>query len=71
MFLVLLLPLGVKAEEKVIDIHLFYSITCPHCKEEIAWLDTIKDDYPNLDIVMYEINSNVMNYNFYLKFHQH
>ena len=34
--------------------------------EEIAWLDTIKDDYPNLDIVMYEINSNVMNYNFYL-----
>ena len=34
MFLFLLLPIGVKAEEEVIDIHLFYSITCPHCKEE-------------------------------------
>lgn len=64
LMLIVFIP-NTKAEENI-RLYLFHSDICPHCKEEIAWLDTIKDDYPNLDIVMYEINSNVMNYNFYL-----
>lgn len=64
LMLIMFIP-NTKAEENI-RLYLFHSDICPHCKEEIAWLDTIKDDYPNLDIVMYEINSNVMNYNFYL-----
>ncbi len=64
LMLIMFIP-NTKAEENI-RLYLFHSDICPHCQEEIAWLDTIKDDYPNLDIVMYEINSNVMNYNFYL-----
>lgn len=50
-----------------IRLYLFHSQTCTHCQAENTWLDEIKDSYPNLDIVRYEINSNEMNYNFYLK----
>lgn len=50
-----------------IRLYLFHSQTCTHCQAENTWLDEIKDIYPNLDIVRYEINSNEMNYNFYLK----
>lgn len=66
-FVVLILPFSVKAEVKEIKLYLFHSDTCPHCKDEIEFLASIKDDYPNLEIVMYEIGENEMNYNFYLK----
>lgn len=64
---VLLIPFNTFAEENEIRLYLFHSETCPHCKEEIEYLDTIKDDYPNLDIVKYEVSDNEMNYNFYNK----
>lgn len=64
---VLLIPFNTFAEENEIRLYLFHSETCPHCKEEIEYLDTIKDDYPNLDIVKYEVSNNEMNYNFYNK----
>ena len=64
---VLLIPFNTFAEENEIRLYLFHSETCPHCKEEIEYLDTIKDDYPNLDIVKYEVSYNEMNYNFYNK----
>lgn len=65
LMLIMFIP-NTKAEENI-RLYLFHSDTCNHCKAENEWLDEIKDDYPNLDIVRYEINSNVMNYNFYLK----
>lgn len=64
---VLLIPFNTFAEENEIRLYLFHSETCPHCKDEIEYLDTIKDDYPNLDIVKYEVSNNEMNYNFYNK----
>ena len=61
MFLVLLLPLGVKAEEKVIDIHLFYSITCPHCKEEKAYLSELEKSDSSVRVHLYEVTKNKKN----------
>lgn len=34
---------------------LFYSDDCPHCHNEIAWLDSIRDDFPELDFLAFEI----------------
>lgn len=36
-----------------VTLHLFYSDYCTHCSEEKRFLDDIKDNYPNLDIVTY------------------
>lgn len=43
------------SEKNLVNIYLFHSDTCPHCKEEIEFLNEIKDDYPNVSIYMYEI----------------
>ena len=40
----LLLPVSAKADEKVINIHLFYGNGCPHCAAEEEFLS----DYRNL-----------------------
>ena len=66
LFLVLFIP-SVKADENVVRLYLFHQSTCPHCKAEIEFLDSIKDKYKNLDIVKYEIDTNEMNYNLYRK----
>ncbi len=66
LFLVLFIP-SVKADENVVRLYLFHQSTCPHCKAEIEFLDSIKDKYKNLDIVKYEIDTNEMNYNLYKK----
>ena len=50
--LVLIIPFNTFAKEKV-TINLFHSYTCPHCKEEIEWLESIKDDY-DIEINYYE-----------------
>ena len=47
----------VKAEEKnLVNIYLFHSNTCPHCKEEIKVLDELQKDYPNMKVYKYEIS---------------
>ncbi len=43
------------SEKNLVNIYLFHSDTCPHCKEEIKFLNDIKDDYDNIRIYMYEI----------------
>lgn len=40
---------------------LFWGEGCPHCAEEKEFLDGIKDTYPDLDIVMYEVKHNDYN----------
>ena len=67
LFMLLFVPNVIKADEKEIRLYLFHQSTCPHCKEEIKFLESIKDDYPNVDMVFYEIDTNQMNYNFYRK----
>ena len=61
--LLVLLPISVSAKE--VTLHLFYRDGCPHCAKEKEYLNSIKDEYPNLKIETYEIwssdyNSNLM-----------
>ena len=41
-----------------VNLYLFYLDTCPHCHNEITWLDSIKDNYPYLHIYKYEVTKN-------------
>lgn len=55
--LVLLIPFNVRAGDKI-DLYLFHSRTCPHCKEEIKYLDELKEEQKNLNVHLYEITEN-------------
>ena len=46
---------NVKAKNKV-DLHLFYSKTCPHCAKEQKFLEKLEKKYDNLIIHKYEIS---------------
>ena len=45
-------------DKNLVNIYLFHSDTCPHCKEEIKFLNNIKKNYDNIKIYMYEISDN-------------
>lgn len=64
--LMLFIPI-VKADDNNVRLYLFHRESCPHCREEIKFLDSIKDDYPNVDMVFYEVDNNQMNRSFYNK----
>ena len=42
-------------ENDEITLYLFHGDGCPHCASEQEFLDTIKDDYPDLKIEKYEV----------------
>lgn len=54
-FLALVVPFNVHAEEKVINIHLFYGNGCPHCAHEEEFLDEYVKDNKNVKVYMYEV----------------
>lgn len=62
--LLLFIPFVVSADEKTLRVYLFHQESCPHCKKEIRYLEELKNEYSNLDVVTYEVSQNVMNYNF-------
>lgn len=43
-------------EKKQVNVYLFHSNTCSHCKAEIEFLNEIQKEYENLKINLYEIN---------------
>ncbi len=49
------------AKDNSFEINLFYSATCPHCKKERVFLDTLKEKYPEIKINEYEIIYNKEN----------
>ena len=51
----LLLPFFVNAKEKEVTLYLFHGDGCPHCAEEIKFLNSIYDDYLELNVVKYEV----------------
>lgn len=52
----LLIP-TVQAEDKnLVNIYLFHSDTCPHCREEIKLLDELEKEYDNIKIYKFEIS---------------
>jgi len=48
-------------EGDTITLYLFHGDGCPHCADEQDFLETIKDDYPNLKIEKYEVWYNNQN----------
>ena len=43
--------------KNLVNIYLFYSYTCPHCKEEEKLLEELKDKYDNIRVYQYEVSS--------------
>ena len=52
---ILFIPSFVSAEE--VNLYLFHSQYCMHCKQERLWLEEIKNEYDNLNIYEYEVTS--------------
>lgn len=46
------------SEKNLVNIYLFHSYTCKHCKEEIKLLDELEKDYDNIKVYKYEVNEN-------------
>ncbi|MBE6138554.1 MAG: hypothetical protein E7173_02275 [Firmicutes bacterium] len=59
-FSFLTIPNVIEARETV-DLYLFHSRDCVHCKAEREWLDSIKDEYDYLNIHEYEVTRNQEN----------
>ncbi len=49
-----LVPVNAKEGDQI-TLYLFYGDTCPHCAAEKEFLNEIKDDYDNFEIVQYEV----------------
>jgi len=45
-----------KEDKNIVNIYLFHSNSCPHCKKEIKLLDELEESYPNIRVYKYEIN---------------
>lgn len=55
LILTILLAKPSLAQEKPLNLYLFWGDGCPHCADEKVFLKEIEDDYPQLNIVEYEI----------------
>ncbi|MDD6878972.1 MAG: hypothetical protein PUD59_01930 [bacterium] len=51
-------------EEGKVNLYLFHRESCPHCKSEIEFLDSIKEKYDNLNIYIFEVSKNKENYEY-------
>lgn len=49
-----IVPVSAKENDQI-TLYLFYGDTCPHCAAEKEFLNEIKDDYDNFEIVQYEV----------------
>ncbi len=43
------------------DLVLFWGDGCPHCEQERGWLDSVTDQYPELQITQFEVWNNAEN----------
>lgn len=57
----LFIPVLVKAEEKKIDVHIFYSRTCGHCKAAKEFLKEYEKETNKIHIDYYEVSYNKQN----------
>ena len=55
LLVILLFPLMVNAKDNKVTLYLFHGDGCPHCAEEIEYLNGIESKYKNLKIVKYEV----------------
>ena len=53
------LPINVLAKDNnKVTLYLFHRDSCPHCKAEIKYLESIRDKYDYLEIIEYEVSEN-------------
>ena len=45
---------------KDVNLYLFHSSTCPHCKEERAYLKKLKKKYDYLKVIEYEVHDSAL-----------
>ena len=43
-----------------VDLYLFYSSTCPHCKAERIYLKELQKEYDYLTVHEYEVRENII-----------
>lgn len=55
LFFLIFIPLNAFAKDKEITLYLFHGDGCPHCAEEMKFLDGIEEKYKDLKIVKYEV----------------
>ena len=53
--LFVIFPFSVKADERIVNIHLFYGETCPHCAAEEKFFDEYLKDKDNVKLYRYEV----------------
>jgi len=46
---------SISSASNKVDAYIFYGNGCPHCAKEIKFFNSIKDKYPDLDVVGYEV----------------
>lgn len=51
-------PIQPAATPVKIELALFYTYDCPHCKKALAWLPSLKTSYPDLVVNTYEVKRN-------------
>ena len=56
LLMLMLIPFMTYAkEDDKITLYLFHGDGCPHCAEEMEYLETLQKNHPNLEIVKYEV----------------
>jgi len=46
---------SISSASNKVDAYLFYGTGCPHCAKEIKFFNSIKNKYPDLNVVTYEV----------------
>lgn len=46
---------SISSASNKVDAYLFYGNGCPHCAKEIKFFESIKDKYPDLNVIGYEV----------------
>lgn len=61
LFLILIFPLKISAQEKEINIYLFWGDGCPHCKAEEKFFNEYLKDKTNIKLYKYEVWNSAKN----------
>jgi len=69
-FLLTLFSTKVVLAQPKLEINFFYGQGCPHCAEARIFLESLKENYPNLEIGEYEIYTHPENQKLFIQFCQ-
>ena len=61
LLMIILVPFKVQAEEKQVNVYVFWGDGCPHCAAEDKWLKEYEKDNDNIKVYKYEVWYNTKN----------